>query len=112
MKLEKIEKLCAEATPGPWEADKQYCRVQLKNDPYGLIAWADDGGFCRGEDVFFIAAARTLMPKLLAVAKAAKTVDSHFETMEKTSSGYNTYFLDPSIFRKEIKRALEELEKE
>lgn len=70
MKIEEIEKLCDEASPGPWKFD-----VWLVNGEAGRIA-SIDSEVPYGEDVdangLFIAHARTLLPKLLAVAKAAK----------------------------------------
>lgn len=73
MKLEDIEKMCERATPAPW--------TTCKPDSDDLITGKDDfsvagccccGGFDRVEDAAFVAASRELVPKLLAVAKAAE----------------------------------------
>ncbi len=93
MKLEEIEKLCEEATPGPWEAQIPAMtgewpkariwplKIEGKLYHYAMIKTAD---------AEFIAASRTLMPKLLQIAKLAK------------ASNYGTTMLD----------TLKELEKE
>lgn len=103
MKLEDIGKLCEQATSGPWH---QY-DVFLGYGPNGndwqgarIIAgprrenyWDgpsdqnicanydyEEGGVCSTPaDARFIAAARDLVPKLLAVAEAAKDVLDAFE---------------------------------
>lgn len=71
MKLEEIEKLCNEATPGPWMAfipnDERLVQKAIVSGPKQYI----NNSFS-SEDAEFIAASRTLMPKLLDVAKAAK----------------------------------------
>jgi hypothetical protein len=51
MKLDEIQKLCDGATPGPWKPGHTYDHQR---------------------NAAFIAASRTLIPKLLAVAKAAQ----------------------------------------
>lgn len=75
MTLEEIEKLCEEATPGPWQNE-----YSLVNGIEGRIASVDSIVPYRDKidiNAKFIAASRNLMPKLLAVAKAAEL---HFMT--------------------------------
>lgn len=88
MKLEEIEKLCDEATAGPWEfrskdgdeSSSEYCGTYSvgPDDVEDYNNWIiDDTKYyntapSRIEDAKFIAASRELMPKLLAVAKAAE----------------------------------------
>lgn len=82
MKLEDIRKLCDEATPGPWE----HHNWDKMEAPHVVAPTLWDGkSSCDGsfdvprtyENAAFIAASRTLMPKLLAVAGVAcELVDS------------------------------------
>lgn len=113
MKLEEIEKLCAEATRGPWklcyhleshEHDSS-CRCGYRG---GI--WGGDGDhmvcemgstIIKGEEGLepprydratelknaeFIAASRELMPKLLAVAKEAKDLVDRLDSYNGLSS--------------------------
>lgn len=63
MTLDELQKLCDEATPGPWAP---YADGTILG-PSGMLGTATDFG-----DRQFIAAARTYLPRLLAVARAAK----------------------------------------
>lgn len=65
LKLEDLKRLCDEATPGPWPNNGKPWQVDH------LTGFADLGPV-HVNDCAFIAAARTYMPKLLAVAEAAK----------------------------------------
>lgn len=75
MKLEEIKKLIEAATPGPWEAkdrmvmDAQRDRVATCDGGY-----ASSGGYNQSVDAAFIAAARTLMPKLLNAVEVLGTL--------------------------------------
>lgn len=72
MKLEEIQKLCDEATPGPWRWDytgsSDYWLTSNDERIDGLWDRHDFNEHNRQ----FIAASRDLLPKLLAVAWAAK----------------------------------------
>ena len=89
MKLEEIKKLCDEATPGPWVRHETYSDVWFLGEKImgnnKTIVYQNDGHNAgKEEDIKFIAASRTLIPKLLAVAEAAKKymhID-HFMTPE------------------------------
>ncbi len=62
MNLEELKRLCDEAPPGPWPLYYEVCPNEY-------------GGGCPTlppSDCDFIAAARTYMPKLIAVAEEAK----------------------------------------
>ena len=77
MKLENIEKLIAEATPGPWEHNGHggyVCFLSIQdNKPTDYISAPESQGLHLSKpDADFIAASRELMPKLLRVAKIAK----------------------------------------
>ena len=71
MKLDEIRKLIDAATPGPWVVYQEKVgdlrHVQAKFDP------ENDDSFpaldCYPHDAAFIAASRTLLPRLLAVAQ-------------------------------------------
>jgi hypothetical protein len=77
MTLEELQKLCDEATPGPWVAkdyrvygpdiDRQHDRLITCDGGY-----ASSGGANQYLDAAFIAAARTYLPKLIELAKAAE----------------------------------------
>lgn len=106
MKLEEIEKLCNAASPGPWEyVYSIFAGYSILAGEGGRIATMDsvvayrDNTKINGE---FIVASRELIPKLLAVAKAAKDV-SKFGEFNKGCDGCWISNLD---------LALEELEKE
>lgn len=80
MKLEDIEKLCSEATPGPWLCDScgdVFSKDQTRWCEKHQCEMAVEIGTTRfyseeNADAKFIAASRTLMPKLLAVVKESK----------------------------------------
>lgn len=84
MKLEEIRKLIEAATPGPWRYDHGNQEVETRIgrwnvcdiDMYrqGRDPEASHPGD-RSDDGEFIAASRTLMPRLLAVAEAAAKLD-------------------------------------
>lgn len=112
MKLEEIEKLCDQATPGPWteQTSRKYMDFGCYESIPGVIGWSTHVGYCRDKEVKqvdadskFIAASRELMPKLLAVAKAARLVGYYTDHMRDDE--------DNSHGLTELDRALEELEK-
>ena len=78
MKLDEIEKLIAAATPGPWTEE-------YENSGY-IMAHQKGGGhdICKmttgstKADADFIAASRTLMPKLLKLAHTSISLDLLF----------------------------------
>lgn len=88
MSLDEIEKLCEALTTGEW-AFKPMSRMVV-NETGKLIAEVE-----KPEDGVFLANAKTLIPKLLEVAKVAKTVIK----------------ADKYEIWKELEEALEELEK-
>jgi hypothetical protein len=72
MKLEELKKLCDEATIGPWTWRSE--GLVNKYIDEGLVipkadAWGDR--WVEPKDKAFIAAARTYLPRLIAVAEAA-----------------------------------------
>lgn len=86
MKLEELKRLCEAATPGPWrlrdfgsyrgEHGGQIQNYQIYDADSELLleggVYYDNISPKRIEDAAFIAAARTYLPRLIAVAEAAK----------------------------------------
>lgn len=108
MKIEDIEKLCAEATPGPWIEDVSiyHLAIEAKNGKYICGRDGDDVEDYNGKDsdTQFVAASRDLIPKLLAVAKAARKCD------EEGWLDENEYGADHPLSL--IAKALRELEQD
>lgn len=116
MKLSEIEKLCNEAIPGPWlwydEDIKEESDIATfdHNDSVTVIH-RDSGVY--GPDVptcEFIIAARTLMPKLLKIARAVKGYLAAFEIYDKEPTK-EAYFICKS-HRDDFSLVLKELEDE
>ena len=111
MKLEDMEALEKNATKGPWA----YCydgssdwSVGLEKDPQAnQIASCHRWHAVENPDAKFIAASRELMPKLLAVAKAAKKMQVWYSNDHSIDCCCNVCDVEPSL-----NRALEKLEKE
>lgn len=75
MTLDELEKIASAATPGPWEFTpaSDGDDWELYNPITTEYIKQDDSGVpIAPENGKFIAAARTYMPKLIAVARAAK----------------------------------------
>lgn len=68
MTLDELQKLCDEATPGPWVYKKPWDAGLFSGDT--MIV----GGDPNHEDVKFIAAAREWMHKLIDAVNAAKNL--------------------------------------
>lgn len=94
MKLEEIKKLIEAATPGPWHSD--YARpdgyvtdqkVVRASKP--VNATTDVLAVCNpcAPNDAFIAASRTLMPKLLKVAEAFNRFERRLKPIEKRVLG-------------------------
>lgn len=87
MRLDEIRKLIEAATPGPWayrifEVDPITCIIRRDN-AYPGESVADNTNLADAE---FIAAARTLLPALLAVAEKAEALLED-EGMRSVNSG-------------------------
>lgn len=87
MKIEDIEKLCAEASPSPWVIKFDHGRYRLRhsqesNDSDLLQRPQLDCFPERIEDARFISKARELIPKLLAIAKAVEDHIIRINAME------------------------------
>jgi hypothetical protein len=74
--LAELEKLIAEATPGPWEIKENIAGYHIDGIDRAVCYYEPDGS-PRAQSVIsrnnaaFIAAARNYLPKLLAVARCA-----------------------------------------
>lgn len=71
MKLDELKKLCEEATPGPWDfrhgSPDGFDHWELWNPETGEFVVQDDSGVEPSkENLAFIAAARSALPKLIA----------------------------------------------
>lgn len=112
MKFEEIEKLCNEATPGPWYYEN--CGTSIYNVHAQKLLNKQhlptrmEVRSAVSEDMEFITMARTELPKLLAVAKAAKAC----RKFSKISALSPMRMLEGEELLKSIDTALEELEKE
>ncbi|MCP3684718.1 MAG: hypothetical protein GY861_18780 [bacterium] len=76
--LDKLQKLCDEATPGPWwhpSGDKDICR----NNPIESVGWDHNKGNWHpnsDNNYKFIAEARTALPELISrVRELEKKID-------------------------------------
>lgn len=70
--LDAAEKLCAEVSEGPWIAGDEDNPAVLLSTPEGWVAWStdsEDGCSLQMRDCRFIAAARTLVPELIAALR-------------------------------------------
>ena len=83
MTLDELEALAMKATPGPWTALVNLGVVQTKQDDLKLVfpGIVVKDLECPPEDLRFIAAARTALPKLLAVARTAESL-AHYGSCE------------------------------
>lgn len=73
--LHEAEAVCAKATRGPWRADwrgTNHYEVTSSGDPYWIIH--PEGGSDRGEDLDFIAFARTALPLALKMIRGTLEV--------------------------------------
>lgn len=87
MTLEDIEKLCDEATPGPWYYENCGTSIytthahQMLNKQY-LPTRMEIRSAIPG-DMKFIAASRDLLPKLVKIIKAARGISPHDDYSDK-----------------------------
>ena len=110
-KLEELKKLCARATPGPWEYHEinSKHRVYGRGGPQGQVqicdsVWGPGIHERRCTDLEFIAAASACMPKLIKIAEAAAQLcqGDRFELDVSHCVSYVT--------RQDLERLLEALE--
>ena len=117
MKLDEIEKLIEAASPGPWE-HRDNCEVMTTEMLRHCVASCGPkrdfsfGNSSSMANAAFIAASRTLMPKLLKVSAAAKLWLSVADiySQHRVSADRQVYKLDYMQGREIFRDALEELE--
>lgn len=130
MTLEELKELCEAAAPGPWttasDEDVEDC-IGPHAFLFGPETLDTEGYYYsperyRVEDAKFIAAAREYMPKLIAVAKAAREL-SEFVEAEGAISWLTSYLANgvspgPVVtnvvdaYKRHLDEALFELEKQ
>jgi len=89
MKLDEIEKLIVEASPGPWPEEFGRCDFpDVGSMACGPIITADEDAEEKQAqaDQDFICIARELMPKLLKVVKASECRDSYTDFKGKNTA--------------------------
>lgn len=121
LKIDELENLAKEATPGPWEWDRpDHERANIvyyepftdgspgKGSSYDLIS-RDSG--CYGPDVptceYIMAANPNTVLKLIAVAKAAEGLSDSVRKAENAG-----IYLNMNIWLEHLQRALAALEKD
>jgi len=105
MKLEDIQKLCDEATPGPWTYDEVINpSITYERKDAVIHEISDPGNYIYLEDAKFIAASRELLPKLLAVVKAAKNLQDDYLWRHEGGQDDRQYLVE------NLKSSLEDLE--
>lgn len=97
MTLEEIEKLCNEATPGPWKLD-----VFPKRGPECELRYSLDGplgysGYYEMSDAQLICALRNKAEKLIAVAKAAEIITKCHKDDELGISLQNIGYIEKAL---------------
>jgi hypothetical protein len=78
LKLEELKEIEAKATPGPWSYNGQggyVCFMSIEDGrPINYVSAPQSPGMHLSHlDASFIAAARTMLPRLIKVAEACKT---------------------------------------
>lgn len=95
MNLEEIRALCEAATPGPWAVDT-FGNI-YKPARQGNVAQMR-GANQEHADAAFIAAARTLLPKLLEVAEAADRLTDNICEFSTITDSIFVENLDDALF--------------
>jgi hypothetical protein len=115
MKLEDLKNLCAQATPAPWEPNYYFIGFDtlfVEGEEFVGCAPATNKDQA-DKDAAFISAARTMLPKLIAVAEAAQFALEHALWLDERSAVYASavYALEGSA-RAKIRAALVAMEAE
>lgn len=116
MTLEEIKRVCEAATPGPWAPDL-YFETRLDGSTITRASGPNlrDDRAQSESDAAFIAMARTVLPKLLKVAEAAKRARADLDDFYlKAKLEGGAYTIDDEwegwFSRDEIDKALAALE--
>lgn len=112
MTLDELQRLCDEATPGEWVAKGPGYRGDGFSgymDPCAELrigAYDDEDPYVVDDleevDAQFIAAARTYLPKLIAVAKAAKRLSDNIAEFDTITDNCFIERLDDALASLEI----------
>lgn len=75
--LDELERLCEQATPGPWETfatDSRYpIYVHIRGEEFYHVAIMDSQGYKQGiADAAFVAVSRTAVPAMIKALRAAE----------------------------------------
>jgi hypothetical protein len=81
MKIDDLERLERSATPGPWEAKRDYSKDWLIAGHGKILVDSMDGGPHGERDIRLIAAARNALPALLAAIKAGRECADDLESV-------------------------------
>ncbi len=109
MKLEEIEKICNEATPGPWEVAGESGASQGVDQRinFSIQCKYVDAWKAMDTDPRFVRMARTELPKLLAVAKAAGKYLVKEDCVDFASFDYGDYLGSLEDFRDAFREFME-----
>lgn len=107
--LDKLQKLCDEATPGPWEylrledEKNRECNIGHVDSDEGWhsVISRESGIYGPGtSDAEFIIAARRYMPLLIAVARAAQSdMDKSHKMAWAMANNQEIEMSDPSVIK-------------
>lgn len=116
MKVEDIKRICEAATPGPWVEKVYTCEccacVEIGNTGKSIMYVLDNlPAVHSGTDATFIAMARTMLPKLVKVAEAVKTLSIAATDIWESPGGDDGATVDvPEMKLIELRHALAALE--
>lgn len=98
MKLDEMKALCAAASEGPWtDSEAVSGAVEHRSERWKRqmnVFGTDSEGYAicpHKPDAAFIAAARTLMPKLIAVAEAANIAEQYLPDSDTMRPGQSSH---------------------
>jgi hypothetical protein len=110
MKIDELERLLAEASPGPWEAKRDYSKDWLIAGHGKILVDSMDSGPHGERDIRLIAAARNALPALLRVARAARELEEILATVAADADAADVLVMRRHAARAELRAALAALE--
>lgn len=99
MTLDDLQKLCDAATPGPWN----FCQADAGGRERWLLSGGEVGDLRGGDDAALIAAARTYLPRLIAVAKIGEGFADLWD--ELIDDGDGTFSVQKEVAAKAAREA-------
>ena len=94
MTLEEFEAICEKATPGPWVSKRGAIKIgnECDHTVSGPHAMLRGGVSCHQNDAQFIAACRTMVPRMIKALKDGKELVKHLdrEKARWIESGYKS----------------------